>query len=184
MHVLPETDTSSSDPFPASYIGLTQCEISILESLLHSKECRKNASFFFALGSIRVWKVSFWFDTKYSINCLVWTVSTDVLCKKQKPSPTFTYSWDPWDERYIYLHEWLIFMGFHVRYKFTRTPLDAIMGHSTFICLSPPSRDLPIHHSEFGWGDLASVDWQLEGGRDMGGPFFNGLKKDWWLGVG
>ena len=107
------------------------------------------------------------------------------LCKKQKPSPTFTYSWDPWDERYIYLHEWLIFMVFHVRYKYTILPwMLLIMRYSTFMsCLSPPSRDLPIHHSEFGWGDLASVDWQLEGGRDMGGPFLMALKKMRWLGV-
>ena len=30
---------------------------------------------------------------------------------------------DPWDKRYIHLHEWLIFVGFHVG-KFTLRPMD------------------------------------------------------------
>ena len=30
---------------------------------------------------------------------------------------------DPWDERYIYLHEWLIFMGFRVRIYIYTSPI-------------------------------------------------------------
>ena len=47
----------------------------------------------------------------------------------------FTNQWDPWDERYIYLHEWLIFM--------------VKVGKYTFKVYPPPR--IPVTNEGLGW---------------------------------
>ena len=54
---------------------------------------------------------------------------------------------DPWDERYIYLHGWLICMVLLYLGKYTVRPMDGFWNILTPLCLRSwgPSCDVPIH---------------------------------------